>query len=137
MLLPYVFWKINPFFFNHRAEFSCRISMTSAIFSSYKKKSPVTLSLYTLTSGITFSFLFSLYFLTRRICFTIRSFSNWWSFPLFSWPLHLIWGWCCKEKSEVNHSKELKGYIIPLPLHYSIKILCFMVNPFYKETPLC
>ena len=50
------FLKNKSFFFNHRAEFSCRISMTSAIISSYKKKSPVTLSLYTLTSGIIFSF---------------------------------------------------------------------------------
>ena len=50
---------------------------------------------------------YSLYFpmeLTRRICLTIRSFLNYWSFPLFSWPLHLTEGWYCKEKLEASHS---------------------------------
>ena len=36
--------------------------------------------------------------LTRRICWTIKSFFSWWSFPLFSWPWCLIQGWYCKEK---------------------------------------
>ena len=47
--------------------------------------------------------------LTRRICLTIRNFLNWWSFPLFLWPLHLIHGWYCEEKLEANHSQGLKG----------------------------
>ena len=47
--------------------------------------------------------------LTRRMCLTIGSFLNWWSFPLFSWPLHLIQGWCCKEKLEANPTKMLRG----------------------------
>ena len=50
---------------------------------------------------------YSLYFpmeLTRRICLTIRSFLNYRSFPLFSWPLHLTQGWYCKEKLEASHS---------------------------------
>ena len=52
---------------------------------------------------------YSLYFpmeLTRRICLTIRSFLNYWSFPLFSWPLHLTQGWYCKEKLEASHSRS-------------------------------
>ena len=40
--------------------------------------------------------------LTRRICLTIRIFVNYWSFPLFSWPLHLIQGWFCEEKLETT-----------------------------------
>ena len=47
--------------------------------------------------------------LTGRMCLTIGSFLNWWSFPLFSWPLHLIQGWCCKEKLEANPTKMLRG----------------------------
>ena len=137
------FLKNNPFFFffltteqNSPVEFQ----WPQLFFLHTKKK--VSCYFIPLHPNIWYYILFSVLFifpmgLTRRICFTIRSFLNWWSFPLFSWPLHLIWGWCCKEKSEANHSKELKGYIIPLPLHYSIKILCFMVNPFNKETPLC
>ena len=33
--------------------------------------------------------------LTRRICLTFWSFLNWWSFLVFSWPLHsrvILWG---------------------------------------------
>ena len=30
--------------------------------------------------------------LTRRICLIITSCFSWWSFPLFSWPWHLIQG---------------------------------------------
>ena len=41
--------------------------------------------------------------LTRRICLAIRSFLNWWSFPLFSSPIHLIQGWHCMEKLEAKH----------------------------------
>ena len=33
--------------------------------------------------------------LTRRICLIITSCFSWWSFPLFSWPWHLIQGWFC------------------------------------------
>ena len=47
--------------------------------------------------------------LTRRICFIIQNFSSWWSFPLFSWPESVIWGWYCKEKLDAGHSKGVKG----------------------------
>ena len=40
--------------------------------------------------------------LTRRICIKIKSFFNWWSFPLFSWPLCLIQGRYCKEKLAIS-----------------------------------
>ena len=33
--------------------------------------------------------------LTKRICLIITSCFSWWSFPLFSWPWHLIQGWFC------------------------------------------
>ena len=33
--------------------------------------------------------------LTRRICLIITSCFSWWSFPLLSWPWHLIQGWFC------------------------------------------
>ena len=48
--------------------------------------------------------------LTRRITFTIRSFSSWLSFPLFLWPLHanLNQGWYCVEKLDAIHSWEIK-----------------------------
>ena len=36
--------------------------------------------------------------LRGRICWKIRSFLSWWSFPLFSWLSSLIQGWYCKEK---------------------------------------
>ena len=42
--------------------------------------------------------------LKRRICLKIRSFLNCWSFPIFSWPLHLIKGWYCEEKLELSQS---------------------------------
>ena len=42
--------------------------------------------------------------LTRRICLTIISFYHWWSFPLFSWPLCVTWGWYYKEKFDASHS---------------------------------
>ena len=41
--------------------------------------------------------------LTRRICETIKSFVNCWSFPLFAWLKHLIQGIDCKEKLEPCH----------------------------------
>ena len=41
---------------------------------------------------------------TRRICLTIKSFSGWWSFFLFSWHLFVIQGWYCKEKLDASHS---------------------------------
>ena len=47
--------------------------------------------------------------MTRRICLTIRSFLNWDSFTLFSWSLHFIQGWYCKEKLEARYSYALKG----------------------------
>ena len=47
--------------------------------------------------------------MTRRICLTIRSFLNWDSFTLFSWPKHFIQGWYCKEKLGARHSYALKG----------------------------
>ena len=37
--------------------------------------------------------------LTRRICLTIKSFSGYWSCPLFSWPSSLIQGWKIRCKS--------------------------------------
>ena len=46
------------------------------------------LTLYTLTSVCIFSLLFPYTFpnvLTKRIYIKIKSFLNWWSFPLFSW----------------------------------------------------
>ena len=47
--------------------------------------------------------------LTRRTCLTIKSFYCWWSFPFFSWPLCVIWGWYCKEKFDASHLKGLEG----------------------------
>ena len=40
---------------------------------------------------------------------TIRRFFRCWSLTLFSWPLHLIKGWYCTEKSESRHSLILKN----------------------------
>ena len=48
----------------------------------------------------TFLYIFLL-MLRRRICLTIWSFLNWWSFPVLSWPLHLIQGWYWTEKLNV------------------------------------
>ena len=42
--------------------------------------------------------------LTRRICFTNKSFFSWWSFPLFLWPCCVIQGWYCEKKLDVGHS---------------------------------
>ena len=47
--------------------------------------------------------------LTRRICPTIKSFSRWWSFPLFSWHWCMIQWWYYMEKLDVSCSKGLKG----------------------------
>ena len=47
--------------------------------------------------------------MARRICFTIRSFLHWRSFPFYSWHLHLIQGCYCEEKLEANHSEGFKG----------------------------
>ena len=48
--------------------------------------------------------------LKRRICFTIKTFYSWWSFPLFSWPRCLIQEWYCKENSDASHHRGLKGW---------------------------
>ena len=61
---------------------------------SYQDRPPFIL--YSVRPVAIFSILFS-QVLTRRICWTIKSFYRW-SFPLFSWPLCVIWGWYCKEK---------------------------------------
>ena len=46
--------------------------------------------------------------LTRRIIrLRIKSVFSWWSFPLFSWPYSVIWGWYRKEKLSVNDLKLL------------------------------
>ena len=42
--------------------------------------------------------------LTRRIGIKIKSFFCCWSFPFFSWPLHVTQGWYCKEKLQVKGS---------------------------------
>ena len=42
--------------------------------------------------------------LTKRICFTNKSFFSWWSFPLFLWPWCVIQGWYCEKKLDVGHS---------------------------------
>lgn len=39
---------------------------------------------------------------TRRICLTVASILNWWSFALSSWSLHLIQGCNCKKKVVVS-----------------------------------
>ena len=46
-----------------------------------------------------FSILFSTHFLVLigRICFTIKNFFSWWSFPLFSWPYCGIQGWSIRR----------------------------------------
>ena len=59
----------------------------------------------------TVQFLFPLV-LTRRICLTNRSFSNWWSFPLFSWPVQLILRWYRRERSDPTHSLEFNGLLL-------------------------
>ena len=41
--------------------------------------------------------------LSRRICFTIKSFLSYWSYPLFSRPSCAIQGWYCKEKLDASH----------------------------------
>ena len=46
---------------------------------------------------------------TRRICLTFGGYVSWWSFLIISWPLHLIQGWYCEEKSEASHPQGLKG----------------------------
>ena len=48
--------------------------------------------------------------LTKRICLTINSFFNWWSFLPFSWPQHLIQWWYCKEKLDTSHYYGSKSY---------------------------
>ena len=48
--------------------------------------------------------------LKRRICVTIRTSLNWWSSSLFSWPLHLIQGWYCKEKLEASQFSVLRSW---------------------------
>ena len=42
--------------------------------------------------------------LTRRICFTIKSYFDWWSSRLFLWLSCLIQGWYCKEKLDFSYS---------------------------------
>ena len=42
--------------------------------------------------------------LSKRICFTIKSFLSYWSYPLFSRPSCAIQGWYCKEKLDASHS---------------------------------
>ena len=42
--------------------------------------------------------------LSRRICFTIKSFLSYWSYPLFSRPSCAIQGWYGKEKLDASHS---------------------------------
>ena len=42
--------------------------------------------------------------LTRRICFTIKSFFSFWLFTLFLLPKYLTHGWYCYEKLDANHS---------------------------------
>ena len=66
------------------------------------------ISLYILRTFL-FTFLLEL---TGRICLTIRSILNWWSFPLFSWPSYLIQGWYCEEKLETSHSWRFKGLTV-------------------------
>ena len=59
-------------------------------------------TLCTLTSLCLFSMVFSIHFLRcwkKEFFLTIKSFFNWWSFPLFSWPQCLIQVWYCKEIS--------------------------------------
>ena len=45
--------------------------------------------------------------LTRRVWFTIESYLSGWSFPLFSAPVCVIQGWCCKEK--IDAQRGLNG----------------------------
>ena len=47
--------------------------------------------------------------MTRRNCWTIRSFLNWWSFPLFSLSFFVIWGLYGKEKLVAGRSLRAKG----------------------------
>ena len=43
--------------------------------------------------------------LTRRICWTIKTFFSWWLFPLFSWSTCVIQEWYFREKLDALHSQ--------------------------------
>ena len=50
---------------------------------------------------------------------TIRRFFRCWSLTLFSWPLHVIKGWYCMEKSESRRLFDFKELIL------SHKLQCY------------
>ena len=47
--------------------------------------------------------------LTRRICFTIRSFFRWWSFLVILWPSRVIQGWYCGVEVRRQSAWGIKG----------------------------
>ena len=53
--------------------------------------------------------------LIRRICFSIKSFFSWWSFPLFSWPSCLIQGLYCREKCKSRFTSILPCFRYSTP----------------------
>ena len=95
------------------------------------------LTLSTLTSVCTFSILFFLHFLRcwqGEFLKTIKGFSSMWSFPLFSWPYYLIWGWYCTEKLDASLSqvsKSLKVQALQYELSWDINQSCDALNFFY------
>ena len=95
------------------------------------------LTLSTLTSVCTFSILFFLHFLRcwqGEFLKTIKGFSSMWSFPLFSWPYCLIWGWYCTEKLDASLSqvsKSLKVQALQYELSWDINQSCDALNFFY------
>ena len=73
--------------------------------SHVQRSRAYSLALYTLISVYTFSIMLPVFpkELSRRICFTIKSFLSYWSYPLFSRPSCAIQGWYCKEKLDASH----------------------------------
>ena len=57
--------------------------------------------------------------MTGRICLTIRSFLNWWSFSLFSSSLHLIKRLYCRENLKASYTKGSNGQPFT-PQHFTI-----------------